>query len=162
LFGTSYVRATTVETTVNGFRKSGIYPLNSNVLGSHDFVINVEEQGTDCEQGAYEPTLTDSRHLLNGECLVTFNMPEASNSNGSAGASSDSPIIFYEEPTASTSMTPTISSSELVLTENLSRLPSVSKQVVNDGRPSAAGSAKIVTAELETKRGQANRRRRKT
>ena len=37
LFGIGYVRAATVRTAVNGFRKTGIWPIDRNVFDEHDF-----------------------------------------------------------------------------------------------------------------------------
>jgi hypothetical protein len=49
LFGNAYLRAATVETAVNGFRKSGIYPLNRNVFRTHGFAIHAEEEDANSE-----------------------------------------------------------------------------------------------------------------
>lgn len=33
-----YMKAATMETDINGFKKTGIYPLNRNVFHDHDFL----------------------------------------------------------------------------------------------------------------------------
>ena len=38
-FGKEYVRAATMRTAVNGFRKTGIWPIDRNVLDEHDFTV---------------------------------------------------------------------------------------------------------------------------
>ena len=37
LFGIGYVRAVAMRTAVNGFRKTGIWPIDRNVFDEHDF-----------------------------------------------------------------------------------------------------------------------------
>jgi hypothetical protein len=159
LFRNAYLRTATVETAVNGFRKSGIYPLNRNVFGTHDFALHAEEEDANSEQSGYEPTMFRNKQPTITELREPsdFQLSEASASNGSTEAPSDSPINVSDEPIASTSTTLTVSSSRLVLAASLSPLPSIIKQVINDVRPSRAGSAKIITAcpykaELEVKR----------
>jgi hypothetical protein len=159
LFGNAYLRATTVETAVNGFRKSGIYPLNRNVFWTHDFALHAEEADANSEQSGYEPTMFRNKQPTITEQRETsdFKLSEASALNGSTGTPSDSPINVSNEPIAYTSTTPTVSSSRLVLAANLSPLSSIIKQVINNVRPSRAGSAKLITAcpnktELEVKR----------
>jgi hypothetical protein len=113
LLGKVYLRAGIVETTMTGFRNIGLYRLNCNVFRSHDFAIHVVNW-VFTHQLLVE---TGSRHLLN-RGPSDFQLPLASDLNVSAVAPSD-------ETRASTSTTPTISSSELVLITNLSSLPSI-------------------------------------
>jgi hypothetical protein len=37
LFGQAYIRTTTCRTAVNGFRKTGIFPVNRDIVQEHDF-----------------------------------------------------------------------------------------------------------------------------
>ncbi|KAK4881857.1 hypothetical protein RN001_005176 [Aquatica leii] len=37
LFGMAYNRAATVETAINGFKKTGMFPVNQNILRDYDF-----------------------------------------------------------------------------------------------------------------------------
>jgi hypothetical protein len=103
LFGNAYLRAATVETAVNGFRKSGIYPLNRNVFRTHDFAIHAEEEDADSEQSGYEPTMFRNKQptITEQKEPSDFQLSEASAYNGSTEAPSDSPIASV------TSTTPT-------------------------------------------------------
>jgi hypothetical protein len=74
-----------------------------------------------------QPTTTEQRRHSD------FQLSEANASNGSTVAPSDSSTIVSDEPVASTTLL--VLSSKLVLTGNLSPLPSISKQVINFGRP---------------------------
>lgn len=48
LLGESYLRAATLETAVNGFRKTGIHPFNPNIFQEHDFIARqLEEEPED-------------------------------------------------------------------------------------------------------------------
>jgi hypothetical protein len=40
LFGAAYSTATSIETAVNGFKKTGIYPVNRNIFANHEFVAS--------------------------------------------------------------------------------------------------------------------------
>lgn len=51
-----FISAATVETEVNEFRKSEIYPLIHNVFMSHDFATHADKEGEDCEQNTYITT----------------------------------------------------------------------------------------------------------
>jgi hypothetical protein len=117
LFGKAYLRAATVETAMNGFRKSGIYPLNHNVFRSHDFAIHAEEDDADSEQIPFELTVGQNKQPTTTEQRrhSDFQLSEAIASNGSTVAPSDSPTNVSNEPVAFTSTTPPVSSSKLVL-----------------------------------------------
>jgi hypothetical protein len=126
---------------VNGFRKSGIYPVNRNVFRTHHVAIHAEEEDANSEQSGYELTMFRNKQLTITEQRQPsdFQLSEASAPNGSTEAPSDSPINVSDEPVAFTSTTPTVSSSRLVLAGSLSPLPSITKQVINDVGPSRAG-----------------------
>lgn len=44
LFGAAYERAATMEISVNGFRKTGIFPLNKHIFRDHDFAVHGQNQ----------------------------------------------------------------------------------------------------------------------
>ena len=46
LFATAYNRAATMEISVNSFRKTGLFPLNSQIFRDYDFSIHVENGNT--------------------------------------------------------------------------------------------------------------------
>jgi hypothetical protein len=75
LFGNAYLRAATVETAVNGFRKSGIDPPNRIVFRTHDFAIHAEEEDAISDQSGYELTMfrNNSQLLLIRDSLAIFN-----------------------------------------------------------------------------------------
>jgi hypothetical protein len=45
LIGKAFAKAATLETAMNGFRKTGIYPLDENVFEDHDFIEESQELG---------------------------------------------------------------------------------------------------------------------
>jgi hypothetical protein len=135
LFGNAHLRAVTVEMAVNGFRKSGIYPVNRNVFRTHHVAIHAEEEDANSEQSGYEPTMFRNKQRE----LSDFQLSKAGVYNGSIEAHHYSPINVSDEPVAFTSTRPTVSSSRLVLAASLSPLPSITKQVINDVGPSRAG-----------------------
>lgn len=43
LFGKAYIKAATMETAINGFKKTGTFPPDRNVFKDHDFVAEMQE-----------------------------------------------------------------------------------------------------------------------
>ncbi|KAJ4446410.1 hypothetical protein ANN_13106 [Periplaneta americana] len=125
LFGNAYLRAATVETAVNGFRKSGIYPLNRNVFRSHDFAIHSgNEEHT--ERREQQSSVTELRQQ---------NGPDTTDVTASTGCSEQSP---------SPSSSQMHSSRGFVRASDVSPIPSISNAAAE--RSSRAGSAKIITS----------------
>ena len=76
LFGIGYVRAATIITAVNGFRKTGIWPIDRNVFDEHGFAV---AQPTDLVRQPnterHHPTETPMRHHVT-ETLMRHHVTE--------------------------------------------------------------------------------------
>lgn len=60
LFCDVYLRAATVGTAVNGFRKTGIYPFHSNIFQEHDFIARQLEEPELPDKGGNDDKQNDS------------------------------------------------------------------------------------------------------
>lgn len=82
LFGTAYVQASTMITAVNGFRKTGIWPVDMNVFNDADFLPSVT---TDIQLPidiANEATVSNAQEALTSPPLSNpenLDMPSCSN-----------------------------------------------------------------------------------
>lgn len=54
LYGNAFIKAATMATAVNGFRKTGIWPLNPTVFGEHDFAPS-ETTNRELQSSVVEP-----------------------------------------------------------------------------------------------------------
>lgn len=60
LFGNAYNRAATAQTALNGFRKTGIYPVNRHIFQPHEFAASLT---TDQEEPATEPAVPAASNI---------------------------------------------------------------------------------------------------
>nr|CAD7596083.1 unnamed protein product [Timema genevievae] len=57
IMGQAYIRADTTENAINGFKKYGLVPFNSNILRDHDFVPQIEDRGSETMPASLSLTL---------------------------------------------------------------------------------------------------------
>jgi hypothetical protein len=79
LIGKAFAKPATLETAMNGFRKTGIYPLDENVFEDHDFI----EESQELEQSEMSANTSDDLLLLQNICpLPRYETNEANQSRG--------------------------------------------------------------------------------
>ena len=74
LFGQAYIRAATSLTAVNGFRKTGIFPVNRDVFQDHDFA---PAETTDVPMHAADDIVDAASPVIH-----TDNLPDENSTNG--------------------------------------------------------------------------------
>lgn len=55
LFGKAYARSASISPAINGFMKTGIYPLDKNVFSEHEF-MSIDDDSTPCQDTDVAPS----------------------------------------------------------------------------------------------------------
>lgn len=81
LFGNAYMRASTMTTAVNGFRKTGIWPVNMNVFEDADFLPSATTDIQLPPANTNEATTSESQEILNSRTpdKLEVDLPSCSN-----------------------------------------------------------------------------------
>lgn len=158
IFGKAYNRAAALETSCNGFRKTGLVPLNRNIFRDHEFGVHEVEhitadhppiQGHETEELTQE-NLTDSTNLTEPD--VEIEEEEQINNTGRLTASSSeendeivlSPVSASVREQRTPSPVSATSKNILVSPADICPLPSYKKQSTTKVN-SRTGKAAIIT-----------------
>jgi hypothetical protein len=115
------------------YKKYGISLPNCNIPKSTDFLVCIEEEDTDFGQNPYELIMrrNGQRNYDVHTRFSEFRSSAFNVSKKSAVANSNSPTVFSDKPTSSTSDTTRASLSNPFRPANLSPLPSNSETILN-------------------------------
>ena len=66
LIGKAFIRAATMEVSLNGFRKCGISPSNSQIFEPHDFIVEAQDEShcqsiTSCTEICEQPETSEAQ-----------------------------------------------------------------------------------------------------